>query len=267
MDRGLKTALITGASRGIGRAMAERLVAEGYTVHGTSRDPKNMKKEDRVEGVTYHALDVGDPKSCSVLIRTIKDIDILINNAGVSQIGPLEEIPMDKVYELFELNMFGVIRLIQGFLPGMRERKKGFIINVSSMAGRLAVPFSSAYAATKHGLEGLTWALKNEVASYGIEVCTIAPAYIKTSIPQVKMYSDDSPYIENLNLVKAKRDASISHGPEASVVGDAVIKILAARKIRPSYPVGGPARLNAWFRKALPDNLILKMIRNNFKMK
>ncbi len=267
MKRDLKTVLITGASRGIGRAMAEKLLAAGYTVYGTSRDPKNMDPQDKIPGVNYLALELGDPKSIDVLIRTLKDVDILINNAGVSQIGPVEEVPMDKVRELFELNLLGVIRLIQGFLPGMRERKKGFIINVSSMAGKFAVPYSAIYAATKHGLEGLTWGLKNEVKEFGIEVCTLAPAYIKTSIPQLKMYKDNSPYIDNLTRVKTHRDANIEHGPRPEVVGEKVLKILNARKVKPSYPVGGSAPLNSFLRKALPDNFLIKMIRSSFHMK
>lgn len=267
MNRDLKTVLITGASRGIGRAMAERLVQAGYTVYGTSRDPKNMAAGDKVAGVTYYALELGDPKSIDVLVRTLGQVDILINNAGVSQIGPVEEVPMDKVRELFELNLLGVIRLIQGFLPAMRRNKKGFIINISSMAGRFAVPYSAIYAATKHGLEGLTWGLKNEVKEFGIEVCTMAPAYIKTSIPQLKMYSESSPYIENLTRVKTHRDAQIEHGPAPEVVAEKLIRILQTRKVKPSYPVGGSAPLNAFLRKALPDNFLIRMIRRSFHMK
>ena len=267
MKRKYDTVLITGASRGIGRATAEKLVSEGYTVYGTSRDPKNMKDEDKVAGVKYLALDLTNENSIDVLIRTLGSVDVLINNAGISQIGPIEEVPFEKLREIFELNLFGVIKLIQGFLPGMRERKNGFILNVSSMAGKFAVPFSGIYAAAKHGIEGLSWSLKNEVKEFGIEVCTVEPAYIKTTIPQLKMYRDNSPYLESLMKVKNKRDASIAHGPEPVVVAEKIAKILKSRKVKPAYPVGGSAAFESFIRKVLPDSWLIKLIRNNFNLK
>ncbi|MBW6458646.1 MAG: SDR family NAD(P)-dependent oxidoreductase, partial [FCB group bacterium] len=122
--------LVTGASSGIGKAIALLLKNEGFEVIGTSRDPDNIK--EKIPGVRYEALDMQDPASIQACAGRIGDIDILINNAGQSQIGPLEEVPMEKIRELFEVNCFGIMQLTKSLLPGMRERRKGIIINVSS---------------------------------------------------------------------------------------------------------------------------------------
>lgn len=257
--------LITGASRGIGKATAELLVANGYEVIGTSRNPDKLK--GKVKGVQYLALDITAPKSIDKLIKKIGNIDILINNAGTSQIGPVEDLPMDKVRPLFELNLFGVIQLIKGFLTGMRKRGKGFIINVSSMAGKTAVPYSSIYAATKHGLDGFTKALRIEVMNFGIKVTTLFPAYIKTTIPQEKVFKKGSVYYKNVMKVKKIRDEHIANAPGPEVVAEKILKVLNSKKVKPGYPVGGDAPKNALLIKLLPAGLVEKFVMKKFGMK
>jgi len=139
--------LITGASRGIGRAIALTLHGLGYHVLGTYY-PLD-KTDDRIEGIEYLPLDFNDEDSIFALAKKVKAVDVLINNVGQSQIGPAEETPVDKIRKDFQVNFFGMISLTQAFLPGMRERKRGTIINIGSMAGKFAIPFQSIYVATK----------------------------------------------------------------------------------------------------------------------
>jgi short-subunit dehydrogenase len=257
--------LITGASRGIGRAIAETLVKNGYEVIGTSRFPDKLN--DKLPEVKYLPLDLTDPQSIDKLVKSIGDIDILINNAGVSQIGPVEEVPMENVRRLFELNLFGVIHLTKAVLPSMRKRNKGFIINISSMAGKTSVPFSSIYAATKHGLDGFTKALRIEMKPFGIKATTLFPAYIKTTIPQEKAYKDDSAYIGALEKVRKVREHHIANAPGPEIIAEKVLKILKSDNPKVGYAVGGEAPLNAFLIKVLPSGLVEHFVMKKFKLK
>ena len=142
-----KRALVTGASRGIGKAIAAALINEGFTVIGTSRNPDQLHEEDRIPGVSYIALDLSDEASITNVVATVGNIDVLINNAGSSQRGAIEEIPLTKVNEYLQTYFVGVVQLTRGLIPKMRKQNSGWIINITSMAGRTPVPFSSYYAA------------------------------------------------------------------------------------------------------------------------
>jgi short-subunit dehydrogenase len=149
-------AVVTGASKGIGKAIAEILITSGYEVVGTSRNPKAMNKEDVVEGVKYLPLDLSDEKSVEAFIKAAGEADILINNAGQSQSGAVEDVPIDRVRYLFDINVINQVRIIQGFLPGMRKKGSGTIINVTSMAAKTPMPFSTFYGSTKAAMETFT---------------------------------------------------------------------------------------------------------------
>lgn len=260
-----KKALVTGASKGIGRAIAERLLTEGYEVLGTSRNPETMKKEDKIDGVSYFALDQTSSKSIQKLVEEVGDVDLLINNAGGSQLGPIEHVPMDKVESYFRLNVFGPIEIIQGFLPMMRDKKSGVIINVTSMSARTPVPFSSFYASTKAAMETFTRGLRNEVAAFGIKVAIISPFGIKTKIPQDLCLPEDSPYECSAKRAKAIRDKTLaekSPGPE--VVSDCVMKILKKKNPRPSYSVGHNAWLTEHLARIMPSKMVENSIRKRY---
>ena len=147
--------LITGASRGIGHAIADRGAAEGWSVHGTSRNPAGIPEGSRIPGVHYHQLDLTEPESVDNLAAEIGDVDVLINNAGMAQIGAVEETDMAQVRFLFDLNVIGAIHLTKLMLPGMRARGEGRIVNITSMADTLAVPFSSVYVWSKKRNESI----------------------------------------------------------------------------------------------------------------
>src|SRR3954464_13518946 len=174
--------LITGCSTGIGRATAERLAGEGYNVHATARRPESIA-ELAGRGMKTHALDVTDESSMEAAFAEVEQdgpVGALINNAGYSQSGAIETIPMSSVRRQFETNVFGLMRMCQLVLPGMRSAGSGRIVNLSSMGGKLVFPGGGVYHATKHAVEALSDALRFEVAGFGVDVVVIEPGLTKT---------------------------------------------------------------------------------------
>ncbi len=257
--------LITGASRGIGRATALILHNLGYTVFGTYY-PLD-KTDDRLDNIEYFPLDFKNEDSIVALAQKIKDIDILINNVGQSQIGPVEETPIDKIRDDFQVNFFGMISLTQAFLPGMRERKRGTIINIGSMAGRFAVPFQSIYVATKAAVAGFSWALRNEVMNFGIKVIVVEPNDIRTTIEPYVALKDDSVYRDSVLKMKSVRDKNMAHAPGPEIVGKKVAKILKKNKPRPFYTVGGIGPLLVFLKRLMPDKVVEKLLKKNYGLK
>ncbi|WP_122388091.1 oxidoreductase, partial [Pseudomonas savastanoi] len=178
-----KTAIVTGASSGIGRATAEALVRSGYTVFGTSR-----KIGESATQVSMRTCDVTDDDSVSALVSSVLAqtgrIDLLVNNAGIGLIGGSEEFSIPQVQALFDVNLFGVIRMTNAVLPSMRERGQGRIINIGSILGLIPAPYSSHYSAVKHALEGYSESLDHEVRAFNIRVSVIEPAFVRTVFDQ-----------------------------------------------------------------------------------
>jgi short-subunit dehydrogenase len=258
--------LVTGASRGIGRAIADALARRGFEVLGTARDPAALPPEERVPGVQYLALDLTDEKSIGSLAANVAEIDVLINNAGGSQIGPIEEVPLESIRGLFEKNLIGPVRLTQAFLPGMRSRRSGRIIFISSYAGVSPVPFLSVYASTKAALTALARGLRQEVRAGGIWVSVIAPFDIHTTIPLELRFRNDSPYKDALLRVREVRDRSLAEAPDPSLVARKVLTVLSAARPLAFYPVGKNARLMGFLLKHLPDSFVEKVARKMFRV-
>jgi NAD(P)-dependent dehydrogenase (short-subunit alcohol dehydrogenase family) len=178
-----KAVLITGCSSGIGRATALRLARSGWTVYASARRPETLE-DLRAAGARTLALDVTDEGSIHDAVATVVDaegaVGVLINNAGYSQSGALETVPIDVLRRQFETNVFGLVRLTQLVLPAMRAQRWGRIVNVGSMGGRLTFPGGGAYHATKHALEAISDALRFEVAGFGVAVTLLEPGLITT---------------------------------------------------------------------------------------
>ena len=257
-------ALVTGASRGIGKAVCEALVRKGYEVIGTCRNPAKMKNEEKVEGVTYLPLDLTDGRSIETLVKRVKLVDLLVNNAGTSMIGPAEEVKPEAAAALFDLNFFGPLRLTQGFLATMREKRKGTIVFIGSMSGETAVVFSSIYAASKAALRALARTMRLEVREFGINVTVLAPFHIRTTIPQVRQFSDRSAYIAKLKRVKESRDRQIAAAPGPKVVAGKLLQILELPRPRFFYPVGKGAEMNAFFIRHLPRGMVDSIVNHMF---
>jgi NAD(P)-dependent dehydrogenase (short-subunit alcohol dehydrogenase family) len=257
-------ALVTGASRGIGRAIVEALARKGYETIGTCRDPKKIKREDAVEEVTYLPLDLTSERSIEALIRRVRSVDLLVNNAGESMIGPVEEVGMEAARKLFELDYFGQLRLTQGFLGPMREKRRGTIIFIGSMAAETAVLFGSQYAAAKAALKAVARALRLEVRDFGVNVSLIAPFYIRTTIPQVRQFSDKSPYSRKVRRIKELRDARIGAAPGPRIVAGKILQILDTPRPRFFHPVGKGAEANAFLIRHLPRGLVDHVVNHLF---
>lgn len=260
------TALVTGASRGIGRAIASALASDGWKVTGTCRNPKRLSAEERVPGVRYLPLDFARKASVEALLRTVRGVDLLVNNAGSGSIGPVEEAPMDKVRALFEDNFFGAVRITQALLPRMRTRGTGVVIFIGSMAGEAPRAFSSFYAASKSALRSFAECLRMEVREYGIRVALVAPWFIATTFQQESQVRKASPYAGAVRRVKQVRDNLIMAGPEPSVVADAVMDILGKRRPRAFTSVGRRAGVQAFLVRHLPRRALEALSARRFKL-
>ncbi len=179
-----RVALITGASSGIGKAAAMAFVRAGFVTYATARRPETLAA---LEAAGCHALplDVTDEASMVAAVRAVEDahgaVDILVNNAGYGLNGPLEELPMDDVRRQFETNVFGLLRMSQLVLPGMRQHGGGRIINVGSMGGEFTTPGAGAYHASKYAVESLSDALRVEVRPFGVQVALVQPTGVHTA--------------------------------------------------------------------------------------
>ena len=262
-----KAVLITGCSSGIGWATAERLKERGWTVYASARRPDAIAELEG-RGCRTLALDVTDEESMQAAVRAVEEregaVGVLVNNAGYSQSGAVETVPLDEVRRQFETNVFGLVRMCQLALPGMRRQGWGRIVNVSSMGGRLTFPGGGFYHATKHAVEAISDALRFEVAGFGVGVAIIEPGLITTSFGDVaagtvgQSGADDSPYTAfNSAVAKGTREAydgplvRLGGGPET--VARTIEKAISSRRPRTRYKVTPSARLALGARRLLPD--------------
>jgi short-subunit dehydrogenase len=258
--------LVTGASRGIGHEIAKKLVTEGYEVIGTSRHPNSLTDEEKIPGVRFTELDLLKPESVDTLISQFDTIDLLVNNAGFSQIGALEETPWDKINELYTADFFSQIRLIKGFIPIMRNQRSGTLVNITSLAGTNSNPYGTIYASCKAAFDRLSQGLRYELGKFNIKVISIAPLWVQTQIPQEKVFSDNSPYLENINRVKAKRDDTIKKAILPTAIACQLIKILRKRNPGAHYFVGRNRYIYTVLLKHLPQKWLERIVKNKFKL-
>jgi NAD(P)-dependent dehydrogenase (short-subunit alcohol dehydrogenase family) len=268
--------LITGCSTGIGRATAERLAGDGWNVHATARRPESI--EDLAKrGCKTHALDVTDDASMESAVAEVErdgPVGALINNAGYSQSGALETIPMDSVRRQFETNVFGLLRMCQLVLPSMRSAGSGRIVNLSSMGGKLTFPGGGVYHATKHSVEALSDALRWEVKPFGVEVVIIEPGLIvtefgETAASSVGEIEEHGPYSKfNADVAKVTAEAyrgpmaRFGAGPEA--VAAKIERALTARRPRTRYTVTASAKVMLGMRRVSTDRMWDRMVRSQY---
>jgi len=253
-----RAVLITGCSSGIGAATARRLAGNGWDVWATAREPERLG-DLRSAGCRTLALDLANPTSMAAAVAAVEAehgaVGALVNNAGYSQSGAFEAVPMERVRAQFETNVFGLIELTRLVLPGMRRRRAGRIVNLSSMGGRLVFPGGAFYHATKHAVEALSDALRFEVRGYGIQVVVIEPGLIRSGFGDAAAASIESrPEVGseydafNAAVAKATRE-SYEHGPMARLAGSpddvarAIEKALTARRPKPRIKVAASGRL------------------------
>jgi NAD(P)-dependent dehydrogenase (short-subunit alcohol dehydrogenase family) len=255
--------LVTGATSGIGRATAERLARAGHTVWASARKLSDVSSLDGCRPV---ALDVTDEASMATAVRAIEAehgaVDALVNNAGYSQSGAVEEIPLDLWRRQFETNVFGLVRMSQLVLPAMRNKGYGRIINIGSMGGTLTFPGGGAYHATKYAVEAISDALRFEVGGFGVHVVLVQPGIIRTRFAETAVGGigqQEGPYASfNARVAKATHDVYES-GPLARLggipddVAAVVQRAIEAKKPRARYPVTWSATLMMTQRAWSPD--------------
>jgi len=262
--------IVTGASAGIGEAAARRLAGEGATVVIAARraDKLNGLKQ-QIDSAGGRALAVaGDITSQQDRERLVQEtmraygrIDGLVNNAGYGQRGPIELVPIEAIRQNFETNLFSLIALTQLVIPIMREQRSGRIVNISSVAGRIARPLSSVYDSTKHALEAISDGLRGELAQFGIKVVVIEPGFIITDFLGVatdnarEIIEHPGPYAESFETLSAaiKRLRGLAGRPED--IAEVIFKALADRSPRARYAAPGHAKFALAVKRLLPSRV------------
>ena len=265
-----KIILITGASSGIGKATAKRLISEGHIVYGAARRVENMSDLEEMGG---HAIrmDITNEAEVTAAVQRIMDendrFDVLVNNAGYAVYGAVEQIPIDQARRQFEVNLFGLASLTQKIIPIMREQGAGQIINISSVGGKIYSPLGAWYHATKHALEGWSDALRIELAQFGIQVSIIEPGAIVTEFtdvmndPMIEL-SKGGPYEALADAVvktgKRAYDGSPSTHPD--VIAKVISKAIAAQNPKTRYAAGKMSGQVLFLRRWLSDKAFDKML-------
>lgn len=266
----MKTILITGASSGIGKSIAEFLHQKGYVVYGTSRNPEKYAKSQ----FPLLSLDVRNAESIKstidYIIQKSGKIDIVINNAGVGITGPLEEIPMQEIKNNFETNFFGPIEVIKAVLPQMRSQKSGLIINITSIAGYIGLPYRSIYSASKSSLEIITESLRMEVQHLGIQITNVAPGDFATNIAAGRYHAPvilGSDYEKSYQITLNTMNTHVESGSDASQMAKAIYKIIQNPQPKIHYKVGVfMQKFSIVLKRILPDKIYEKILMNHYKL-
>lgn len=265
-----KVVLITGASSGIGKSIAIYLSEKGYKVYGTSRNPKN-EANFSFNLIALDVLKIDTIRSAiNLIIKKEGRLDILVNNAGMGITGPIEDTPTDEMRTVFNTNVFGAIDVMKAVLPQMREQKSGIIINVTSIAGYMGLPFRGLYSATKGALEIITEATSMEVKPFGVKVVNVAPGDFATNIAAGRYHTpvfEKSAYKENYQKNLDLMDAHVNRGMDPLEMAKAVHKIINSKNPKIHYKVGGfMEKFSIVLKRILPDRIYEKILMNHFKL-
>lgn len=265
-----KVVLITGGSSGIGKSIGEFLHKKGFVVYGTSRNPEKVLNSI----FPLIALDVRNAESIRSAVSKVIEIsgrlDVVINNAGVGITGPLEEIPMEEIKNNFETNFFGPIEVMKAVLPQMRTQKSGLIINITSIAAYMGLPYRSVYSASKGALELITEALRMEVKSFGIDITNVAPGDFATNIASGRYHAPvikGSAYEKVYGNTLATMDEHVDAGSNPNEMAEAIFKIIQEKKPKVHYKVGVfMQKFSIVLKRTLPDKVYEKMLMNHYKL-
>jgi len=265
-----RTALVTGASSGIGRATAQMLLDHGHRVIGTSRDPSKIPSESRLEGVTYRALDLTDLYAIEGFVTALGAegfrVDIVVNNAGESQSGPLEDLPVGALERLFRLNVLGPVHLTQLLMPGMRSRGYGRVVMVGSMLASFPLAYRSSYVATKAAIKGFATSARFEMAPFGVWLTTVEPGSVNTGISErrTKHIAEDSPHLASFRKMLRILDRNEKEGIAPIRVARTIVRAIEADQPDELYAVGSNAGTVFALRRALPRSVVEGMLARKF---
>lgn len=265
-----KVVFITGASSGIGKSIGEFLHSKGFIVYGTSRNPERISHSV----FPLIALDVRDKNSIHSAVAEVISksgkIDVVINNAGVGITGPIEEIPTEEIKNNFETNLFGPIEVMKAVLPQMRVQHSGLIINITSIAGYMGLPYRGIYSASKGALELITEALRMEVKSFGIHITNVAPGDFATNIaagrfhaPLVKGSAYEIPYGNTLKMM----DEHVDSGSNPNEMAEAIYAIIQNPNPKIHYKIGAfMQKFSIVLKRILPDKMYEKLLMKHYKL-
>lgn len=282
-EQSVKAILVTGASSGIGYGIVQEFANCGYQVFGSVRQPQDTEQLVKVgTNVTPLLFDVTDLAAIQQAVKTVEAIAAdsglagLINNAGIATSGPLMHQPLDEIRYQFEVNVIGQIAVTQAFLPLLGTRKQlgqkpGRIINISSVAGKMAPPFIGAYVGSKHALEGISHSLRRELQPYGIDVIIIGPGAVNTPIWDKESAQNTNPYAETdyAESIRLFQNTFVSQGKRGYspiIVGQFVREIFEQRRPKTRYALVRNALLNWHLPRFLPDRWLDREIGNNLHL-
>lgn len=265
-----KVVLITGGSSGIGKSIGEFLTDKGFTVYGTSRKPENYPDSK----FTLIALDVTNNESNKAAVKQVIEkegqLDVLINNAGAGITGPLEEIPEAEIRKNFETNFFGPINVIKVVLPQMRNQGSGLIINITSIAGYMGLPYRGIYSASKGALELITEAFRMELKDFNIKMVNVAPGDFATNIAAGRYHAPvikGSPYEKKYGSVLKAIDEDVNEGNDPELVASEIYKIITTSNPKIHYKVGAfMQKFSIVLKRILPDKVYEKLLLNHYKL-
>jgi short-subunit dehydrogenase len=260
-ERGI--ALVTGASSGIGLVTARALRRDGYRVFGTSRKPMS----DTPDGITMLICDVTDDASVQTVVDEVLNragrIDLLVNNAGIGLLGGAEESSAAQAKAVFNVNVFGVLRMTNAVLPVMRRQRRGRIVNLSSILGLIPAPYNALYAATKHAIEGYSESLDHEVRTQGIRIVLVEPGVTRTSFEE-NITRPDRP-LAVYDMVRAEAEKLmreiVAKGDAPEMVAEAIVRAANAASPKRRYTAGKAAGRVRFMRRFLPESFVDKSLR------
>lgn len=266
-----KVVLITGGSSGIGKSIGLYLLSKGHKVYGTSRD---LSKYPDFESFELLELEVTDPASILSAVQQILDrearLDVLINNAGIGITGPIEETPHQEILKAFDVNFNGPLHLTKAVLPQMRLQKSGLIINITSIAGAMGLPYRGIYSATKGALDMVSEALRMEVKDFGVQITTVAPGDFATNIAAGRYHApiaDQSPYSRTYGQTLKMINEDVDTADDPLLVAKKVLEIMNTAKPKVHYKVGDSLqKLSIFLKGILPDKIYEKLILNHYKL-
>jgi NAD(P)-dependent dehydrogenase (short-subunit alcohol dehydrogenase family) len=258
-----RVTLVTGASSGIGQACAEFLAGRGFRVYGASRRPASGSLVESI------SMDIRDDASVhdavAAVIAREGRVDILVNNAGIAIAGAVEDTSIEEARDQFDVNFFGVLRVCRAVLPRMREQRSGYIVNVGSIGGVLAIPYQGFYSASKFALEGLSESLRMEVSRFGVRVVLIEPGDHRTGLTDNRRRTAESQsnpaYRDSFQRAAERMAADEQSGPAPEAVARLLLRIVTNPRPRLRYTVGPtPQRVAIWLKRLLPYSVIEKLM-------
>lgn len=260
-----KNVFITGISKGLGCEIALQLINEGYNVIGTSRNPDLIT--NKIPGVKYLQLELSDMNSIENCVIQLSDIDILIHNAGYSQLGALEETSISQYKQMYEVGLFGIIRLTQLILPSMRDRKSGRIVFIGSLAAQFPQPYYTSYSSVKAALKNLSYCLRAELKQFNIDVCIVEPSDLKTSLEPEFFYNEKSEYYQNAINIREQVRQNMQKAGDSAKIGLLIKDILKKKKLKPRYVVGKNAFIFSFLKRFVSDSFVEFVIMKMYNVK